>query len=268
MERQKVVSREYKIMLRADRFTGGGPAVRRTAGAFWRDLRRGVHDLIALSDSNLHRVESRRLIAFLDTPDRLLNGASYIFRERRDLESGAREVTLKFRHPDRHVAAGRVMTPAGGRRRRTKFEEDIKPPFTSLYSFSTTVQVGPKAAFDRLEDVARLFPDLATRLGRRAMGAPLEVVRGFTAREVVLGGGALRLTRKPKTEAECGLIVWYDEAGAPRRPCAVEFSFRYGNKKEAYDPTVSRLAFDAFQRLQALAWIDPEPRTKTAFVFG
>jgi hypothetical protein len=78
----------------------------------------------------------------------------------------------------------------------------------------------------------------------------------------------LQLTRKPKTEAECGLIVWHDEAGAAGRPCAVEFSFRYGNKKEAYDPTVSRLAFDAFERLQALAWVDPEPRTKTAFVFG
>lgn len=268
MGRQKVVSREYKIMLRADRFKGGGSAVRRAAGAFWRDLRREVRDLIALGGTSLHRVESRRLISFLDTPDRRLNAATYVFRERRDLESGAREVTLKFRHPDRHVAAGRVMTPAGGRKARRKFEEDIKPPFTSLYSFSTTVQVGPKAAFDHIEDVARLFPDLATRLGRRALGAPLEVVRGFTAREVVLGGGSLTLTRKPKTEAECGLIVWYDEAGAATRPCAVEFSFRYGNRKEAYDAEVSRLAFDAFQRLQALAWVDPEPRTKTAFVFG
>jgi hypothetical protein len=268
MERQNVVSREYKVMLRAGRFDGDAGAVRKAAAAFWHDLSASVDDLIALEAGSLQRVESRRLIEFFDTRDRRLNGAGYIFRQRRELGDGTREVTLKFRHPDRHLAAGRVMAAAGTRKQRTKFEEDIKAPFVSLYSFSTTVEVGDRARFETLRDVARLFPDLGRQLGKRSLDAPVEVVRGFTAREIVLGGASMTLARKPKTKAESGLIVWYDAAGRKDRPCAVEFSFRYGNRKEAYDARISGAAYEVFRRLQALEWVDPQPRTKTAFVFA
>jgi hypothetical protein len=123
------------------------------------------------------------------------------------------------------------MAASGTKKQRTKFEEDIKAPFVSLYSFSTTVAVGDWARFETLGDVARLFPDLVRQLGKRSLDAPIEAVRGFTAREVVLGGASMTLARKPKTRAESGLIVWYDEAGRRDRPCAVEFSFRYGKQE-------------------------------------
>jgi hypothetical protein len=53
-------------------------------------------------------------------------------------------------------------------------------------------------------------------------------------------------------------------------PVCVEFSFRYGSDDEDYRGTVTR---DAHEVLQALSsklpdWVDPEPKTKTAFVYG
>jgi hypothetical protein len=269
MGRQKVVSREYKLMLRANRFAGDERALQSAARAFWRDLSRSVAEIVVGVGGDLGKVECSRLITFLDTAEAGLHARSYIFRERRDLSDDTREVTLKFRHPDRHIAADRVMNARRGKNVRTKFEEDIKGPFVTLYSFSTTVQAGGRRTFARLDDVAQLFPDLAGRLERLSLDEPISVVKGFTAREVVLGGGELRLAEKAKATAESALIVWYDHGRGDDRPCAVEFSFRYGSKREKYDGTVSRQAFDVFGHLQTTlrAWVDPRSRTKTAFVY-
>src|SRR5688500_1145403 len=138
---QKVISREYKVMLRPQRFAGGEKALRRAAGAFWRDFGRALDDDAVRAEGDLGERKEQRLIRFLDTPAQALNAGSYIFRERRALAGGDREMTLKFRHPDRHVAAARDMAPDSGGKARTKFEEDIKAPFISLYSFSTTLPV-------------------------------------------------------------------------------------------------------------------------------
>ena len=57
-------------------------------------------------------------------------------------------MTLKFRHPDRYVAE----SPSDEGRNidtKAKFEEDIKAPFVSLYSFSTSGRVGRKTCRPR-----------------------------------------------------------------------------------------------------------------------
>jgi hypothetical protein len=134
MGRPKVSSREYKVMLRPARFAGDEARVLAAAGTLWKDLVRGVRGVVLGSDGVLSRIETRRLITFLDTARHDLHQASYVFRERRDLEGGEREVTLKCRHPDRYVVQKRDMAAAGARRARTKLEEDIKVPFISLYA--------------------------------------------------------------------------------------------------------------------------------------
>lgn len=268
MARQQVVSREYKVMLRPRRFDGDEKALRRTAAGFWRDFSRAVDDSVVRTDGELAQLKASRLIRFFDTSKQRLNTGHYIFRERHDLNGGGREITLKFRHPDRHVAADRDMDPRRGPKARTKFEEDIKAPFISLYSFSTTLPVERKETFNRLKDVARLFPDVAGRLDEFAPDESLRVVNGFIARELVLGGANVRISRKTKTDAECALIVWYDHDRQQDKPCAVEFSYRYGNKREDYGGVMSRRAFDAFSVLAALdTWVEPKPLTKTAFVY-
>ena len=166
------------------------------------------------------------------------------------------------------------MEPKGkGGEAETKFEEDVKPPFVSVFSYSTTVRVDPDQQFGRVDDVVDLFPGLADELTETGAEGALAVVRDFCAREVVLVGAVLLLGKRD-LEAECAMVMWHDgERDADdvaAAPMCVEFSFKYGDDEEDYRGTVSR---DAYEVLQALhtnlqEWVHPEPRTKTAFVYG
>ena len=193
----------------------------------------------------------------------------YIFRERRGADGGDRDITLKFRHPDRYVAQDRNMNASGSTEARTKFEEDIKSPFLSLYSFSTRLKIDNDTAFKTLGDIRLLFADVADKIDKFQDNTKLAPVNRFTARELVLAGATLQVGKTPRVDAECGLIVWYDDNGARNKPVAVELSYRYGNKNEEYGGGVTRRAFETFDALQSklTKWVDPESRTKTAFVY-
>jgi hypothetical protein len=257
-------------MLRPARFSGDDANLLRRARAFWKDFAGSVAAVARNGDGTLEEIKSRRLITFLDTGGQDLNRAGYIFRDRRDIARGEREVTLKFRHPDRYATQDRNLDAAGAKGARTKFEEDIKAPFVSLYSFSTTVPTGASRGFGSLSDVARLFPDLVDRLPGSLDDARLTAVNGFTARELVVAGASLQLGKARKRAAECALIVWHDHRSRQERPVAVEFSYRYGNKNEKYDGPTSLRAFQVFEVLQTrlARWVDPRSRTKTALVYG
>ena len=202
---------------------------------------------------------------FLDSDAQHLRAGGYIFRVRRPLESEYPEVTLKFRHPDRYVAESRQMK---SRRIRTdaKYEEDIKGPFVSLYSFSTTGDMGKKPVPSSLDDVSRLFPDLSTRLGAVDPGQKLSEVGSFTARELVITGATITIGAKPKVVSECALIVWYAHDGSATEPVVVELSYRYGDAKGRYEGDAAKCAADIFEIVQRelTEWVDPNPRTKTA----
>ena len=116
-----------------------------------------------------------------------------------------------------------------------KFEEDIKPPFASLYGFSTRGRVGRKNVPDTLDAVSALFPDLPKRLGKIDGGRKLRAVNGFTARETRRDRSAAEDRHKPRVDIECALIVWYNQKGHDNAPVAVEFSFRYGNTTGAVE---------------------------------
>jgi hypothetical protein len=264
-----VVSREYKVMLRAGKFAGAEKQLLGTARKLWNDFARAVEPIVSNVDGTLDTIDKQRLIVFLDSEAQHLKAGGYIFRVRRGLDGGQPEVTLKFRHPDRYVAAARQMKGLNIET-KTKFEEDIKAPFVSLYSLSTRGRVGKKGVPTSLNDVSRLFPDLSKRLAQTDDGVTLSEVNHFTARELVIIGPTLRVGTKPKVNLECALIVWYDQNGAAEKPVAVEFSYRYGNPDGEYGGKTARRAFDIFAAMQSdlTDWIDPHPRTKTAFVYG
>jgi hypothetical protein len=268
MAMKNVTSREYKVMLRPARFTGREPRLLRAADALWRDFSASVSDIAVDTKGRLDTIDVRRAITFYDTRERLLNNSRYIFRDRRDTTSQSRDVTLKFRHADRYVAQARQMDAVASARGRTKFEEDIKGPFLSLYSFSTRVAMKDDTSFKSLDDVRRLFPGVVDQIDGFRGNAKLSAVGRFTARELVLTGAHLQVGKTPKVEAECALIVWYDERGAADKPVAVELSYRYGDEDERYGGGSTRRAFEIFSALQTLTrWVDPRPRTKTAFVY-
>jgi hypothetical protein len=267
MKARTVVSREYKVMLQAARFAGPRKQLLATARRLWNDFSRVVGPIAFDADGTLAAIEKQRLIEFLDTDAQHLRASGYIFRVRRTVDGEDPEVTLKFRHPDRRVSEARRMK---SRRIRTeaKFEEDIKAPFVSLYSFSARGELRKKDVPSMLDEVSHLFPDLSKRLGDVDGRLALRVVNDFTARELVITGATVRIGKT--VEIECALIVWYDHHGSATEPVAVEFSYRYGHAKGKYGNKVARRAFDIFERLQheLTGWIDPNPRTKTAFVYG
>jgi hypothetical protein len=164
MSRQRVVSREYKVMLNAGKFAGDHEEFQAAAVRFWRELKDALGAFVVDARGKFDKVKSRRLIRFYDTNERHLINGDYIFRERRDLDSNEREATLKFRHADRYVAQCRDMQARHRDRGRTKFEEDIKVPFVTLYSYSTTQPIDDEDELQCLNDIARLFPDIADRL--------------------------------------------------------------------------------------------------------
>lgn len=269
MKTQKVVSREYKLMLQAAKFAGPEKHLLAVADQLWEELVEAITPFVVRIDGALDTISKHRLVAFLDSRARHLCVGGYHFRVRRTLEGSRPEVTLKFRHPDRYVAEARQMK---SRIRATvKFEEDIKPPFNSLYGFSTRGRVGRKNVPGTLAAVSALFPDLPKRLGKIDGSLKLRVVNRFTARELVVTGPILTIGTKPRIEIECALIVWYKHQDTTTNaPVAVEFSFRYGNTNGRYTGKAARRAYNIFETLQHSLpeWLDPTCTTKTALVFG
>jgi hypothetical protein len=265
----KIISREYKLLLRATLFQGADTQLIRSAKIFWHDFGRAVGTIARDTDGRLAAKE-RRLIRFYDTADHRLHRSDYAFRERIDEATGQREVTLKFRHPDRYLAASRDLAPASSRDAKTKFEEDIKVPFQGLYSHSTTHPIGGSKNLNKLHDPCRLFPGLSKRLDHYDDDEPITPVGAVTARELVLTGIHVRIGNSHEVEADCALIVWYDAAGDRHRPEVVEFSFRYGDHDEGYDGKAARHAYEISQILQTPAlcdWVDPAGTTKTAYAY-
>ena len=270
MAQEHVVSREYKLLLCAHLFTGAEDELLRKAGAFWRAFTQAIRAIVLDTDGALDTITKRRCIRFYDTQGQRLRKHDYIFRERVDLVSGDREVTLKFRHPDRYVAQDRNMA-ADGQRSTAKFEEDIKPPYQTLYSYSTTQQIAEDKQLNRMNDPGRLYPGLPEQLHTYDAEEAITVVGTGTVRELVLTGGDFQIGQEPKVEAECALIVWYDAREDAQTPKVVEFSFRYSNHEEKYPGAVAQCAYDVFQRLQGetlARWVDPASKTKTAYVYS
>ena len=99
--KQNVISREYKVMLKKERFVGSQDHLFEVAGDFWHAFKNAIQDIVPDTNGSLDTVTKQRTIRFYDSAERLLRNSNYVFRERVDTTTGKREVTLKFRHPDR-----------------------------------------------------------------------------------------------------------------------------------------------------------------------
>lgn len=268
--RQKVVSREYKAMLKRERFFGSRDGLIERAGDFWEFFKESIQGVAFDTDGSLHELEKQKTIRFYDTSGRHLQKNDYVFRERIESGTGKREVTLKFRHADRYISQDRDMTAAAAKKSKTKFEEDIKLPFKEFYAFSAQQMIPSGKSLTTLDDLAKLYPGLKKRLQPFQKDEAIEVVGDFVAQEIVVTGADFQIGKNPKVEAECALIVWYDKAGKQDQPVVVEFSFRYGNEREEYARAVAQKAYDVFGTLRVsfTDWIDFEGPTKTAYVYS
>ena len=157
---------------------------------------------------------------------------------------------------------------AAGRDADSKFEEDVKPPFTSVFSYSTTAPLGTEERYETLAHVRELYPGLARSLEMQ-WDEPLHLVRGFSARETVFVGADV-LLGADQLPAACAIVVWHDDDDPSTPPVAVEFSFKYGNHDEEYDGSLALAAFDflRFLHTDLPAWVNPKAQTKTGLVYS
>ena len=257
-------------MLQANAFKGGAQRFLNAASNFWHEFGEAIDKKVGDQDGDLRTIRANRTISFYDTDKRVLDKNSYIFRERKNLETPIREVTLKLRHQDRYFSQDRNMQAAEADGAKTKFEEDIKPVFETLYSFSTTQKVSDTKNLNKLKDVTRLYPGLADKLDHFDEDEAIGIVNGFTARELVIEGAKFQIGKNPRLDSECALILWYDKDGDDKKPLVAEFSFRYGDKDGEYQGNTARRAYDVFRILQNKLkhWIDTDSKTKTAFAYS
>jgi hypothetical protein len=264
----KIISREYKVMLQANAFEGGAQQFLNAASNFWLEFADAIDKRVGDQDGDLKTIGTHRTISFYDTDKRVLQNNSYIFRERKNVETQIREVTLKFRHQDRYFSQDRNMQAAEGG--KTKFEEDIKPVFETLYSFSTTQKISETKNLNKLKDATLLYPGLGDKLEQVDEDEAIEIINGFNAREIVIEGAKFQIGKNPRLDSECALILWYDKNGDDQKPLVAEFSFRYGDKDGEYQGDTARRTYDVFQILQEKLkhWIDMDSKTKTAFAYS
>jgi hypothetical protein len=266
---EAVGSREYKLMLQASEFEGDDEKLLASARALWGDLAATILPHVLSVRGGTEVEHKRRQVRFLDTAQKWLRSNNYVVRERLDLEDHERTVTLKFRHPDRYISQGREMAPADGFEKDMKFEEDIKPEFLKLYSFSSSAIIPEGTKLATLADVAAIFPGLPRAVDAFPEGEKLEVVGGFTAHERVVKGASFQIRKNPETFAECSLTLWYP-GKADDKPIIAEFSFKYEDPGEGYTAKLSQRAYDAFMAIQSQPgdWVDAKSMTKTAYVYA
>lgn len=86
----------------------------------------------------------------------------------------------------------------------------------------------------------------------------------------MIEGIGFRIRKDPEVNAECSLTLWYSGKEG-EVPVVAEFSFKYEDAHEAYTGRMARRAYDAFLAIQSGLgedWLDPDSRTKTAYVYA
>lgn len=278
-----VTSREYKLMLRTDHFRER----ERGAAAYWNLVEflireRQGNEIYKKQDRQLRRVTS-----YLDTPGTELRKHGYVVRAREEYDKHGEfdgyKITLKFRSPDRYIAAAKDMSCSDAIDDcDDKFEEDILPPFNSKFARSVSFRTGEMPTLDNIGQVQDLFPGLEAL--PIPASTPINVVNGFRAHEISYRVGQLQFVRmplsfgdKPDFLVKCCLNFWYLLAD-DEWPLTAEFSFDYdlpdrgpgqADQLEYYSPEVVAGSNAFFQALQRqVGWLDRTGTTKTAYAFS
>jgi len=259
-----VTSREYKLMLNMDRF---------------KDRKQASQEFLSLLEFLVKKEggrvveeqneEERRYTSYLDTPEGALHqqGFALRLREEDDDEEGF-QINLKYRASDRYISAAQdLSSPQEG---KTKFEEDILPPFISKFSHSTSIETDTDPELGTMHKVMAIFPGLREQDIDET--TPVETVNDFKVLEIVRKLCKLKFGEEPIIKAS--LSFWYLTQEEDEWPMIGEFSFDYDvldngaeeDKLEIYPPQVVEGADRLFNALQKQeGWISFNTTTKTAF---
>ncbi len=258
---QLVNSREHKMLLEPSLFPSQQVDV--AVAAFADDIELAVQTELGRNVSgSLRELRRLRRIEFLDVRGSCdLRTAGLALRERVDMTPGrqpAREITLKARSSDRYIAAAADFETSQG---EGKFEEDIAPPYRSVFSNSRSIEIGLNDAFDRYRDATGLFPGMGDMVADP--GVEFEAVSGLQIEEHKYGEFEIDLG---ELDAEMSLTLWYT---GDRTPISAEVSFKYETEGESFPVRSIERVMQLFDLLKALEpWRATESLTKTATVYS
>ena len=261
--------REYKLILRPDRFTS------HEALHEFGKLVRGAAKKEGVEVARVYGPDEclLREIVFYDTPRFDLYESAFILRQRvkhRDgWPLGDSELTLKFRHPALDEAAKIDVRPATEHDFRIKFKEEVLPQkghaggTRSLFSHNVVLTLPPESLEKDVARAAQVFPALRQLL---AHSGALEIVQRARITEVLEEGGVLDFGHGLRAKATVAL--W--RPGAVGRSLIGELAYQCKFQRDADVNAKARKRADAlYARLQEEArdWL-AFGVTKTRVVYG
>jgi hypothetical protein len=187
--------REYKLLLRADRFSRS-----QQFHKFWKVTRRVAKSLgIAIRKRGKPMETHLREVIFFDTPKFRLYNNGFILRRRTFYQDGLpqpeHELTLKFRSPDLKATAAVDVRPLLPCINVVKFKEEILLPndtiggMRTIYSHGCELDTPNTMMTQSFETICQVFPALL-RTGAKAKTA-LSVVNGIAIEEVLVNFGEI-----------------------------------------------------------------------------
>lgn len=262
--------REYKILLRPERFTAP-----QSFKDFWRAVKRVAKEFdVKLEEADDAFVNQVREVLFFDTPSFDLYNNHFIVRLRTHYHegwpAGTPELTVKFRHADFEKAANVDVRPVLAGETRIKFKEELLPQpdklgeIRSIYSHNAVLALPREAINLALRNITHAFP--AFREIEEKGDAPIELVNDMAVEEVQVNVGLCHFGHH--YTGKTTIAVW--RSRKLEQPVCGEFAFqcKFRKSDDVHAMTLEKAA--AFhKRLQEAAadWV-LLGTTKTALVYG
>ena len=261
--------REYKLILRPDRFTS--PDALHEFGKLVRAAAK--KECVEVLRPPVNAGEHLREIVFFDTPRFDLYEAAFILRQRAAHQNGwpvgDSELTLKFRHPELEAAARIDVRPATKHLFRMKFKEELLPPrgrgngMRSLFSHNVVLTMPPEHLSADVARAARVFPALRPLLDR---ADPLEIVQRARITEVLEDIGILDFGHG--LTAKANVALWRTGAVGPSLVGELAYQCKFKRDEDLH--VKARKRADAlYVELQSAVsdWL-ARGVTKTGVVYG
>jgi hypothetical protein len=261
--------REYKLLLRADRFDRS-----QQFHKFWKITRRVAKSLgIAIAKRGKEMEAHLREVIFFDTPKFRLYNNGFILRRRTFYENGLprpeHELVLKFRNSNFKATAEVDVRPLLPCINVVKFKEEILLPYDkiggmrSIYSHGCELDTPNVLLTQSFETICQVFPALL-RTGAKAKTA-LSVVNGLAIEEVLVNLGEIDFGGKMTAKAT--LAIWRNRTTQEHfiGEYGYQLKFRSPDEFQGKSKDLSEAFYLALQS-EASDWVQLGT-TKTAMIY-
>ncbi len=261
--------REYKLMLRTDKFTDVAQSSQEFLQAAKAVLSENFQAKMVLEFDEIKTRKTR----YIDTPNFTLYKNGFVLKEKTDSENGKPDddvkISLKYRSESKRIADVSNVTSRiafaemdGGSK---KFEEEIDARLTT-YNRSAAAKIPVKQYnLANVSDLSDVFPVLL-KFDEIDPAESIATVNAFTPVETVLGG---YISFGDKRKIHTRLTFWALEE-AENDFYMIEFSFSYATRKLADAPDLDEKSRSFFELMKNSDWVAPKGKNKenVAYDFG